>query len=122
MSARAYVLAVIVTVVGLFAILRQVRLRKLRAKYALIWIGAGLVFTPVAVIPGLLDRVSKLLGVAYGPALLLACGLGFFAWLTLHYSTELTRLEERTRVLAEEVALLRDLANNAPTDEPGQRG
>jgi hypothetical protein len=72
------------------------------------WLMAGIALLPLAVIPGALDQLASWLGIAYGPALLLVLGLGYFALLSLHFSTELSRLEERTRVLAEEVALLRN--------------
>lgn len=108
MNIRTYVLAIVGVLALMFLILRQVRMRRLRAKYALIWLAAGLVLLPLAVVPGLLDWIASLVGVAYGPALLLVVGLGFFALLSLHFSAELTRLEERTRVLAEEAALLRN--------------
>ncbi len=107
MSGRAYVVVVIVTLAMVVGIVRQVRMRRLRAKYALLWLAVGAAITPIALIPDLLDRIATFLGVAYGPAVLLMFGLGFFALLSLHFSCELTRLEERTRVLAEETALLR---------------
>jgi len=107
MSPRTYALAIVGVLALILLIFRQVRMRRLRAKYALIWLAAGLVLVPLAVIPGLLDSIASFVGVAYGPALLLIVGLGFFALLSLHFSVELTRLEERTRVLAEEAALVR---------------
>ena len=41
-------------------IVRQVRHRKLRAKYALIWLLVGAVTIPLAMIPGLLDDLASL--------------------------------------------------------------
>jgi hypothetical protein len=115
-SARTYFFAVLAAFAFIVLILRQVRLRRLRAKYALIWLSAGVVMLPFALIPGLLDEAASLIGIAYGPALLLMLGLGFFALLSLHFSSELTRLEERTRVLAEEAALLRNRLEDANED------
>ena len=119
MSGRAYVLVLLGALVSLTMILRAVRIGKLRAKYAIIWMGVGLVLLPLAVVPGLLDRLARLTGVAYPPALLLVLGLGFFAMLSLHFSQEMSRLEERTRLLAEELALLREsiASNHANRDE-----
>jgi hypothetical protein len=107
MSASAYIIVVAITLTTIAIIIRQVRMRRLKAKYALVWLLVAVVALPVALIPGLLDRAASSVGVAYGPALLLVFGLGFLAVLSVHFSCELTRLEERTRVLAEEVALLR---------------
>jgi hypothetical protein len=108
MSTRAYLLLVVGALIALGIILREVRVGRLRAKYAMIWLAVGLLLLPVAVIPGALDALARLAGVAYPPALLLVFGLGFFAALSIHFSHELSRLEERTRILAEEIALLRE--------------
>ena len=91
MSARAHIIVVLITVAMVAVIVRQVRMRRLRAKYALLWLAVGAVIVPIALIPGLLDRVASSLGIAYGPALLLVLGLGFFALLSLHFSCELSR-------------------------------
>jgi len=107
MSTRAYVLALCTAVLGLVLIFRQVRRGRLRAKYALVWLTVAILVVPFAVVPGLLDEVASLLGIAYGPTLLLVAGLAFFAVLSIHFSSELTRVEERTRVLAEEIAIMR---------------
>ena len=108
MSIRAYLLVTIAAIAAMLLILRQVRQRRLRAKYALMWLIVGTVLVLIAVIPGALDWLASVAGVAYPPALLLVMGLGFFAFLSLHFSVEMSRLEERTRVLAEETALLKE--------------
>lgn len=112
MSLRAYSIALVATVVGLLLIFRQVRRGRLAAKYALIWTTAAGVTLLMAAIPGLLDRVASVLGVAYGPTVLLVAGLIFFSALSVQFSSEITKLEERTRILAEEVALLRNEVEN----------
>lgn len=120
MSARAYVLAVAAAIVGLVLIFRQVRRGRLRAKYALIWLTVAVIVLPFAVIPGLLDETASLLGIAYGPTLLLVAGLVFFAALSIHFSSELTRVENRTRVLAEEIAMLKyELESSATFEDRG---
>lgn len=118
MNGRTYFFVALAALATFVIIIRQVRLRRLRAKYALIWLSVGLAMLPFALIPGLLDNLASLMGIAYGPALLLMFGLGFFAFLSLHFSSELTRLEERTRVLAEETALLRNHLEQPDRDAP----
>lgn len=118
MSARTYVIAIIGALAVMFLVLRQVRQRRLRAKYALLWLSVAVIMTLLAVIPDALDRLAGLAGVSYGPALLLVMGLAFFAFLCLHFSAELSRLEERTRVLAEETSLLRERMDRG--DGPGR--
>jgi hypothetical protein len=62
---------------------------------------------PFAVLPSLTDRTAEFLGIAYAPALFLVAGFVFLAVLAIHEASVITRLEERTRILAEEMAQLR---------------
>ncbi|HEY3484777.1 MAG TPA: DUF2304 domain-containing protein [Ilumatobacteraceae bacterium] len=119
MSTRAYLVFAVATIAVLAVIIRMVRMRRLRAKYALMWLATGLVVAPIALVPGFLDWIASLFGVAYGPALLLVLGLGFLGLLSVHFSSELTRLEERTRVLAEETALLREKVREGAAGNAG---
>jgi hypothetical protein len=85
-------------------------------------VGAGLVI--LAAFPGLLDWTAGRLGIYYPPAAFLMAAVAFLFVLGVHFSWELSRLEERTRTLAEEVALLRDdLDRQArrPSDGSGDR-
>jgi hypothetical protein len=63
------------------------------------------------------------IGVTYQPALFLMLGLAFLFLLSVHFSWELSRLEDRVRALAEEVALLRQDAeadDEAPLGRTGR--
>jgi len=83
------------------------RRRQLREKYAVIWL---LVVPPIAVLavyPPLLDAVARGLGVADPVNLLLFLAVLVLLGVCLHLSWECSRVEEETRSLVEEVALLR---------------
>ena len=88
-------------------ILRLVRLRQLRSKYALLWLTIGVLMLPFAAFPGMLETLSDWVGVDYPPAMFLLLATGFLFLVVVHFSWELSRLESRTRTLAEEIALLR---------------
>lgn len=106
MSGKAHLLVTLVTLSSWLAILQLVRVRQLRAKYALLWMSVGTVMVILAASPQLLDRVSLWLGISYGPATLFLAANILLLLLALHFSWELSRLEERTRSLAEEMAIL----------------
>jgi hypothetical protein len=91
----------------LATIIELLRRRQLREKYALLWLGVAIVVLPLAAFPRLLDRVAGLLGVASGVSLVLFLGVVFLLLVAVHLSWEVSRLEEETRILAEEIALLR---------------
>lgn len=107
MSRAAHLLVLLVTVGSVAFILRLVRRRELRVKYSLLWLFAGSVMVVEAAWPASLDMVSDWLGVAYAPSIFFMGAIALLFLVAIHFSWELSRLEERTRVLAEEVAMLR---------------
>ncbi len=113
MSPKAHLLVSIVTVFVLVLIIRFVRRRELRAKYAFLWLSVGLTMVVLAISPALLNRVSLALGIFYPPTTLFLAAIILLLLVAVHVSWELSRLEERTRTLAEELAILR-----AETTEP----
>jgi hypothetical protein len=104
-TGRAHFLIFVITMLALFTILRLLRRGQLRVKYALLWLTVGVGLAILAAWPGLLDSVSHRLGIQYPPATFFLGAITFFFLVVLHFSWELSRLEERTRVLAEEIAL-----------------
>lgn len=100
------VLGVVGSAIILLVLFEMLRRHRLREKYALIWAVVAIAIITVAAVPALLVRTSDLLGLEV-PANLLFFGAAIVILvLTLQHSSELSRLEERTRTLAEEVALL----------------
>ena len=106
-TTRLHVVAAVIGVATMIGILRLVRRRQLRAKYSLLWLAIGVAFVVLGVSPSLLDWAARQVGVAYAPDLLFLMGTVFLVVMVVHLSWELSRLEDRTKVLAEEVALLR---------------
>jgi hypothetical protein len=107
MSVAAHLLVIVLAAAVIAFIVVLVRSRRLRAKYSVLWFSIGLGLAVLAVFPGLLVWVSDLFGIAYAPATFMLLALSFLLVLVLHFSWELSRLEDRTRTLAEEYALLR---------------
>lgn len=105
MSGSARVLVVLVTLGTIGFLLTLVRRRRLRAKYALLWLATALGMVVVAAAPSSVDAVARAVGVQYGPALVFTGALLVLLLVCIHFSWELSRLEERTRSLAEELAL-----------------
>ena len=94
----------IIVLVSLFEMLRRHRLRE---KYAVIWFVIAICVFVVALVPAVLQRATTALGLQVPANLLFFTASLVLLMLTLQHSYELGRLEERTRTLAEEVALLR---------------
>jgi hypothetical protein len=107
LSTRGHAFIALATGIGLILILRLVRRRRMGGKYAVLWTAVGALMGVLAVWPGLLTQISELAGVHYPPALFLLVTTGFLFIVVIQFSYELSRLEERSRTLAEETALLR---------------
>jgi len=118
MSTAAHVLVIVLAAAVIAFIVVLVRSRNLRAKYSVLWFSIGLALAVLAVFPGLLSEVSDLFGIAYAPATFILLALSFLLVLVLHFSWELSRLEDRTRALAEEYALLRQEVEERLGGEP----
>ncbi len=108
------VLTAIIGLALLVVIFELVRRRQLREKYAMLWLAIGGVVVPLGLFPRLLDRVTGALGVASGVSLVLFLGLTVLLLICIHLSWEVSRLEEETRSLAEDLALLRTALRDAP--------
>lgn len=101
------ILGILGSAVVLVALFEMLRRHRLREKYALLWFFVAVGVLTLAIFPGLLTGMSDLVGVELPVNLLFFLASLFLLLLTLQHSYELGRLEEKTRVLAEEVALLR---------------
>lgn len=101
------ILGLIGSIIIMLALFEMMRRHRLREKYALIWALVSLAIITVAAFPNLLVRASGALGLEAPTNLLFFVASMVIMILTLQHSSELGRLEERTRTLAEEVALLR---------------
>jgi len=98
------------------------RRRQLQEKYAILWLAVSIVMVPVAFVPTMVDKVAVTFGFASGVSLVLFLGIVFLLLVCMHLSWEVSRLEEETRTLAEDVALLRTemldrFAKREPADD-----
>lgn len=93
-------LAMIVTVV------RILRSGRIREKYAALWIVVSLLIVVLTVWPGLLQWAADLVGVQVPANLLFFLALILLIGVALHLSLEVSKLEDESRALAEEVAII----------------
>jgi len=115
MSTAAHVFILALTLISLLFIVRMVRHNQLPSRYALLWLSIGAVIAFLATFPGVLDRVSSWMGIAYAPGAFFLGAITLLFLIVVHFSWELSRLDARTRLLAEELAILRA---DPPRDRP----
>ena len=96
-------------------VLELIRSRRLRERYALLWLATGLVLTALSAWRGGLNTIARWVGVStYPPAVLFAVGILFILAVLLHYSTVISRLSDQNVVLAQRLALLEDELRERP--------
>lgn len=106
MHARVQIASIAFAVLLFVGVFELVRRGRLRERYALLWLAAGLVLLVLAVWQHLLSVVSKAVGIYYPPNAFFVIAFGFVLLLLLHFSTAVSRLADQTRVLAQRLALL----------------
>ncbi|GAA2115238.1 DUF2304 domain-containing protein [Nocardioides bigeumensis] len=101
------VLGIVGSAIILLTLFEMMRRHRLREKYAVIWFLIAIAALLTAMFPALLIGASDALGLVVPTNLLFFVASLVLLILTLQHSYELGRLEEQSRTLAEEVALLR---------------
>jgi hypothetical protein len=104
---RTSIAATIVSLLLLLGVFELVRSRRLRERYALLWLATGVVLVALSAWRGGLNTIARWAGVStYPPAVLFAVGLLFVILVLLHYSTVISKLSDQNTVLAQRLALL----------------
>jgi hypothetical protein len=104
---RISIVASIASILLILVVLELIRGRRLKERYALLWLATGLVLLVLSVWRGGLNTVAGWVGVTgYPPAVLFAVATLFILVVLLHYSTVLSRLDDQNVLLAQRIALL----------------
>jgi hypothetical protein len=103
------IVGAIASVVLLGVIVELIRSRRLRERYALLWLLTAVVLLALSLWRGGLNTIAGWLGVTgYPPAVLFAVATLFILVVLLHYSTVLSRLSDQNAILAQRLALLEE--------------
>ncbi|HSC90728.1 MAG TPA: DUF2304 domain-containing protein [Gaiellaceae bacterium] len=97
------------SVVLLVVVFELIRSRRLRERYALLWLLTGLVLLGLSAWRGALNTIAGWFGVTgYPPAVLFAVAVLFILLVLLHYSTVVSKLADQNTMLAQRLALLEE--------------
>ncbi|MDQ6920005.1 MAG: DUF2304 domain-containing protein [Actinomycetota bacterium] len=105
MTLRIRLIVAIIALLCLLLVALQVRRREMRAKYLVLWTSLCLLAMLLVLFPAVVDSVSLWLGIYYPPAAVLLVAVIVLFLIIVHLSRDVSRLEERSRTLAEELAL-----------------
>jgi hypothetical protein len=97
----------VASILLILVVLELIRSRRLRERYALLWLATGIVLLVLSAWREALDTIAGWVGVTgYPPAVLFAVGILFILLVLLHYSTVISQLADQNVILAQRLALL----------------
>ncbi len=106
---RVSIAAAIASLLLLLVVFELIRSRRLRERYALLWLLTGVVLLVLSIWRGGLNTIAGWFGVSgYPPAILFAVAILFILLVLLHYSTVISRLSDESTILAQRLALLEE--------------
>lgn len=106
MTFTSYLLGIVGAALVLVVVIELLRRGRLRERHAVWWFIAGLLALIAGIFPGTLVWVAGLVGIEVPINLVFFVSIAILFLVALQSSAELTRLESKTRTLAERVALL----------------
>jgi hypothetical protein len=125
MNVASYIFGILSALAVIVLVIEMLRRRRLRERHAVLWVAAGVLALIAGIFPWTLTWAASLVGIAVPINLVYFVSIAVLFIVCLQHSAELTKLEDRTRTLAERVALLELRSTNAPgPDQPadGTRG
>jgi hypothetical protein len=101
------ILAIAGSGVLLFVVIELIRRGQLKERYSLLWLLAGVVLLLLSSSRNALEFISRHVGIFYPPSFLFLIAFLFLLLITLHFSVVISGLSEKSKKLAQELALLR---------------
>ena len=105
---RIQILSIVGSVFFLMLIGRLILKGKLREEYAIIWVLCTVVLLVLSFWRAALERMAAFLGIFYAPSLIFLAALFGIIIFLVHLSVVATKLEHQNRLLAQDLALLRN--------------
>ena len=103
---RIQVVAIFGSIFLLFLIVELIRRQQLKEKYALIWLFVSFFFIVVASVRSIIQLTADLLGIYYAPSAFLLLLIMGIILILLQFTIILSKMKERIKILAQEVAML----------------
>ena len=119
---RVSIVGAIASILLILVVLELVRGRRLKERYALLWLATGVVLLVLSAWRDGLNTIAGWAGVtSYPPAVLFAVATLFILLVLLHYSTVISKLTDENVDLAQRIALLEERVSSisrprAPAD------
>jgi len=106
MTVATYILGIVTAAAILIVVIEMLRRHRLRERHAIWWVIAGVLALVIGIFPATLEWAAGVLGIQVPTNLVFFVSIAILFLVALQASAELTQLENKTRTLAEQVALL----------------
>jgi hypothetical protein len=115
---RVTIVGVVASLLLILVVLELVRGRRLKERYALLWLATGIALLVLSAWREGLNTIAGWLGVTgYPPAVLFAVATLFIFLVLLHYSTVISKLTDENVELAQRIALLEERVERLRDEE-----
>jgi hypothetical protein len=115
-------IAIAVSICLFLYIFFLVKNKKIKEEYSLLWLVSSLVFIIFSVWRDGLEFFARLIGIAYPPAALFLILLLAIFLILIEFSVNISKLAEKNKILAQELALLKNemelLKSGEQADDP----
>ena len=106
MELQTRIFVILLGVVVALFVINQVRTRKIKEQYALLWILTAILLVLVPIFVDVVDAISYALGILYPPAFIFLIALVCILLILFQFSMSISRFSEQIKVLVQEIALL----------------
>lgn len=106
MTTSSYIFGIVAAALILIVVIDMLRRGRLRERHAILWIIAGTLALIAGIFPATLYWAAGLVGIELPINLVFFVSIATLFLVCLQHSSELTKSESRTRVLAERMAIL----------------
>jgi hypothetical protein len=118
---RVTIVGVAASLLLILVVLELVRGRRLKERYALLWLATGVALLVLSAWREGLNTIAGWLGVTgYPPAVLFAVATLFIFLVLLHYSTVISKLTDENVELAQRIALLEERVSRSSVEAPAE--
>lgn len=105
MNIRIQIIIAVGVLVALSVIINMIRRKNIELRYALVWLLVGIGVLVLDCFPNLMEWISAQLGIASPVNMLFFCGFCFSLVIIFILTTAISRLSNRIKQLAQEIAL-----------------
>lgn len=106
MTTTSYIFGIVAAALILVVVIEMLRRGRLRERHAIWWFIAGVLALVAGIFPATVIWAANVIGIEAPINLVFFVGIAILVLVCLQNSAELTRLESKTRLLAERLALM----------------